>query len=105
MKQPGDLTSVKIIDVGLAVKVGDDQDDRDVQRGLRKPADNEMIKGTPEYMVGPPPRSTPHLARFGPKYGYGVCDIGCNVHNLACKRQTPRPKSLSPKLETHYPKP
>jgi hypothetical protein len=54
MKRPRDLNSVKIIDVGLAVKVDmDDTDDK--HRGLKKPADDEMIKGTPEYMVGRTP--------------------------------------------------
>lgn len=50
MKRPGDLSSVKIIDVGLAIKVEADHE-KDKGGELKQQADDEMIKGTPEYMV------------------------------------------------------
>ena len=48
MKNPGDLTSVKIIDVGLAIKVIDGENK---EKKIREVSEEDMIKGTPEYMV------------------------------------------------------
>lgn len=48
LKRAGDLSSVKIIDLGMAVKVKADHE----KHGERKQqADDELIRGTPEYMV------------------------------------------------------
>ena len=76
MKKPGDLNSVKIIDVGLAVKINGEFDE-EKHSGLKKPADDEMVKGTPEYMVRPCAAAAAATFYFFWGFFFGFCFCFC----------------------------